>query len=176
MPNDVVAVVENQAIELVRMQPKPATNHLVIESRRCGRSQQHDAIDIRCVESGGQYIDVDQVLERWLGIAKQVGSDLFSLEAIDQFVAHTRRRIACDQAAFRSDNFSELILNMFSMGNRGGKDQNGLAIFGCSRDFATSRTDQFVRVDQRLDFAADELASANMQTLRIRPSFDPTLF
>ena len=63
MPQDIASVVQNETIGFRFVKSETATTHLDEQSRTGRRTQKDNAVDVRCVETGGQHVDVDQVFE-----------------------------------------------------------------------------------------------------------------
>jgi hypothetical protein len=104
------------------------------------------------VESGGQHVDVAQVLE------------LARLETTERGVALRRRRFATDKATIDTMFALEDLDDVLAMLYTGCEDQTGIPASGVLDDFDAGRLHQRFLVHQRFDFVGHELTGANMQT------------
>lgn len=153
--HDVAAEVEHQAIRLAGMEPKPAAHHLVIQPRRHRGPQQHDAVDVWCVEARGQHVDVAQKPQ------------LTAAEAVQHGVALARRRFAGDESALNPVPLAQRPHDVLTVLDPAGEDQHGLPIGRMTHRLAASRCDQAVVVHQALDLVGHELAGADMQPFKV---------
>jgi len=84
VPENISAVIENQAIAFPFANPGPATDHLNKKSRGIGRTQQHDTVGIRCIEPRGQHIHIDQEPQRRF-VAEEIVRHRLALESGNDF-------------------------------------------------------------------------------------------
>ncbi len=129
VPEDVPAEVENQAVLFGRVWPESSTHHLVIEARRVRRAQQRHAVDIGCVEAGGQNVHVDQVRQ------------LTAFEARQRFGAVERQRVPTDESAL-STHAVHHSLHVQGVLYAGCEDQDAVAVLRVLDNLAACRPDE----------------------------------
>ena len=176
MAENVVPVIQNQAILLVRLgrQAGAAPHHLDEKPRRVGRAQKHDAIGVRGVKAGGEHIHVGQVLQRLLRRPEQVVGNRFTLEARDDFRALRRGRGARHDGTFAAGQSGYLVSHVLTVFDRTGENEDGLAVDREHDDFPACGGHELLLVHRRGHFLADEFAAADVQVLQLR--LDPPGF
>ena len=119
---------------------------------------------MRGIETGGQYVDIDQVFER---LSPEQATGCVAAKPGEQFVALAVGRFAADEPAFDAVSLLENVLDMLGVFDARREDQHRLAILRVGDDLLAGRFDELVLVHQLFELVGHELAGADVQLFRV---------
>ncbi|MPM45698.1 hypothetical protein SDC9_92389 [bioreactor metagenome] len=164
VPENISAVIENQAIALPVANPGSTTDHLNKKSRGIGWTQQHDTVGIRCIEPRGQHIHVDQEPQRRF-VAEEIVRHRLALESGNDFSTFAGWRTAGHHRALHAGIRHDLFGDMLAMGDAGSENQHTFPGPRQLDNFPAGGRNQGLRVHRGGHFIPDELAAANMKLI-----------
>ena len=170
-PNDVLTVVENEAIRFSRRESKPPPNHLLVKPDRVCRSKQNDAVDIGRVKARRQNVYVDEVFKRRRFASEQVDDRLRALKLVDNRGALVGVRFAGYRRNSRPRKVFERLFDPFRRVDRRAKNEDFFAFFRQFDDLRARAFEDVLPLHQRVDFGRDELAAANVKSGDVELAF-----
>ena len=165
--NDVLPVIEDEAIRFPRREPKPPPNHLLVKPGRVRRSKQNDAVDVRRVEAGRQNVDVDKVFERRRFAPEQIDAGFVAFEPSDNVGSFRRVRFAGNRRDFRARQRRERLFDPPRRLDARRENENLPTLARQFGDLQTRRFKDVLFLDDALDLGRDELAAANRNVRKI---------
>ncbi|RLB46322.1 MAG: hypothetical protein DRI90_27460 [Deltaproteobacteria bacterium] len=160
MLEHVVPKIKDDAALLVGGGAQATSDHLVVEPRRLGWSDHCHAVDIWRVESQGEHLAVDEVLDL---ACLEGGQDLGAL-AGRRLAKHARDpRNGPEKLVARVELVVESFGEQVAVSHARGEDECRLALLGTQENISARAADDVLVAHQRLRFGRNVLAAANMK-------------